>query len=541
MIRRLEAAEETSQERLVKKHVPAWVASGAIHVAIIAVAILLFGSRVANTKPSEKILTATAEKQDDVDDKNLTTEEIGVESNLPAALDLQRVEDKTVDEVVTKDIVGQPSTTEENPNATAPPGIGADFSAPGAAAGESGTAAIGDGGRNGLMSAATAGRSGATKVELLKAGGGNKESEAAVARGLNWLSKQQYYKKPGPGERPDPLNGSWAFDQGKTEDRNCATGLALLPFLAAGVTHKKKEDKDFKGYDEVVLRGLEYLKRNCPMSGATPGKMSNDVYANAIAALPLAEAYGMTKDSDLKRFVQATVNYIVKTQGPNGSWGYGNRGNGDTSIVGWQIQTLKAAKLAKDIVVPDSTFERANKFLELAGAGSRKAMYGYRDNSDAQPGHRAQRRRAAVPVLHLAVGAGARGPERGRRRADEAPASRHRADPRHVLLLLRHAGRPLRRGQGLAHLERRAGGGRRAQARHARLAHQRPDPQGHQHRELGSRGRLVRQQLRAPRHYLHLPPDARGVLPPPAALQARRRRQGATGHRVSGKLGVGVP
>ena len=69
------------------------------------------------------------------------------------------------------------------------------------------------------------GRSGATKDKLLKAGGGNTESEAAVARGLAWLARKQL------------KDGSWEFD-GVSKDKVAATGMALLPFLAAGETHK---------------------------------------------------------------------------------------------------------------------------------------------------------------------------------------------------------------------------------------------------------------------------------------------------------------
>jgi hypothetical protein len=60
VIRRMEAAEETSQERLVKKHVPAWVVSGAVHVAVIALLILLLGDRTAETKPTQAVLQTTA-------------------------------------------------------------------------------------------------------------------------------------------------------------------------------------------------------------------------------------------------------------------------------------------------------------------------------------------------------------------------------------------------------------------------------------------------------------------------------------------------
>lgn len=384
VIHRMEAAEESAQERLVKKHVPAWVVSGAMHVAVIAVAILLFGSRKAETKPTDKILATTAEKADEPEDKNLTNDDLGVDSNIQSALpEIDRVENKTVDDKVTQDNVGQPNTTKEDPNANAPAGLGANFTEAGAT-GVDGGFKGGDGGAGGPGTAATAGRSGATKSKLIKEGGGNAASEAAVARGLAWLVKQQYYNKDNP---KDPLNGSWVFDGSHKTDRTCATGMALLPFLAAGVTHKKKEDKDFKGYEVNVLRGLEYLTRNCPLSGgANAGRLSPDVYGNAIAALPLCEAVGMTKDPALKPYAQAAVNFIQRTQGQNGSWGYGNRGNGDTSIVGWQIQVLKAAKLSKELAVDDRIIQNANKFLDHASAGSRKAMYGYNDNSGAAPG-----------------------------------------------------------------------------------------------------------------------------------------------------------
>ena len=63
-----------------------------------------------------------------------------------------------------------------------------------------------------------AGRSGPLHNQLLKAHGGNSQSEAAVARGLLWLAKQQ---------KPD---GSWEFD-GTNKSRIAATGMALAPFL----------------------------------------------------------------------------------------------------------------------------------------------------------------------------------------------------------------------------------------------------------------------------------------------------------------------
>jgi len=221
------------------------------------------------------------------------------------------------------------------------------------------------------MMSAFPGRSGATKDRMLREGGGNERSEAAVARGLAWLAKQQ---------RTD---GSWVFDGEFKEEVIAATGLALAAFLGAGETHKQAQK-----YRATVERGLQYLMKNCPVSGPNMGKFTNarTMYAQAIGTLALCEAYGMTKDPALKPYAQAAINFIVRSQAPDGSWGYSPGSLGDTSIVGWQIQALQAARLSKDIVVDPNCIKKAVEFLNKVSAGSLKAMYGYRDAAGAAPG-----------------------------------------------------------------------------------------------------------------------------------------------------------
>jgi hypothetical protein len=110
------------------------------------------------------------------------------------------------------------------------------------------------------------------------------------------------------------------------------------------------------------------------------------MYAQAIGTVALCEAYGMTRDKGLLlTSAQAAINYIERAQAPNGSWGYQAGSAGDTSIVGWQIQALQAARLSKDIVVDKQVIKKAISFLNLAGAGALKEMYGYNDNTGAAP------------------------------------------------------------------------------------------------------------------------------------------------------------
>src|SRR5260370_121250 len=83
--------------------------------------------------------------------------------------------------------------------------------------GGSGNFKGGEGGANGALTASFPGRSGATKSKLIREGGGNTESERAVALGLAWLALQQ--KK----------DGGWEYDVASKENRMAATGMALLP------------------------------------------------------------------------------------------------------------------------------------------------------------------------------------------------------------------------------------------------------------------------------------------------------------------------
>jgi hypothetical protein len=370
VIRVVEAATETAHDRLMKKHLPAWVISGAVNIGLVAI-LLLLGARTPDAKATDVIISTSVAKEEEPPNENLTNEDPGIQSNIEAALpEIKRLDEATVDAAVTQDNLGQPNAPDNDTTALALPGLNSsDLTTPGVA-GEAGNVMAGTGGNQGTVFASFPGRSGATKNQLLQVGGGNAESERAVARGLAWLARQQ---------RQD---GSWVFDGGSKEEVIAATGLALLPFLGAGETHKNGK------YTKTVRSGLEYLIKNCPLSGPNAGKFtgSGNMYAQAIGTLALCEAYGMTKDKSLLlQPAQAAINFIQRAQGANGSWGYSAGNTGDTSIVGWQVQALQAARLGKDIVVDKKVIDNAIKFLNIAGAGSLKSMYGYNDNAGAGP------------------------------------------------------------------------------------------------------------------------------------------------------------
>jgi hypothetical protein len=198
-------------------------------------------------------------------------------------------------------------------------------------------------------------------------------SQNAVEAALRWLAAHQN------------ADGSWSYDHregGKCECRNPgqdhgkygSTALALLAFLGAGESHETGK------YKRTVERGLKYLVSTMHTNETkTIGKMLDakhaGMYAHGLAAMALAEAYGMTYDSQLREPAQAALNWIIESQATGGFWGYTAGGN-DTSVSGWQVMALKSGYSA-GLNVPDKTIRGIRTGLDSVAGGS-GAYYGYR-------------------------------------------------------------------------------------------------------------------------------------------------------------------
>jgi hypothetical protein len=224
-----------------------------------------------------------------------------------------------------------------------------------------------------LTGDALSGRGEANRSRIAMSSGASKESEAAVAMGLDWLARHQN------------ADGSWSFDhrggpcQNRCRDagsmgrgRLAATGMALMPFLGAGNTHKEGKYKD------NVRMGLYYLVGNMQV-GPNGGGLNGDggrMYGHGIASIALCEAYAMSRDKALATPAQQAVKFICTAQDPvGGGWRYEPRTPGDTSVVGWQIMALKSAHLAY-LVVPPNTIRGAEHFLNSVQADG-GTYYGY--------------------------------------------------------------------------------------------------------------------------------------------------------------------
>ena len=209
--------------------------------------------------------------------------------------------------------------------------------------------------------------------KLAKANGGNDASETAVQLALKWIASRQspdggwnfnHNKSINPVPCPDPGSAESA--------RNGATGLALLPFLGAGQTHKEG------AYKKQVYAGLAYLISNMKVKNNTGSwhESQGSMYSHGIASIAMCEAYAMTHDKDLLAPAQLSLNFIVYAQDPvGGGWRYQPRQAGDTSAVGWQLMALKSGHMAY-LNVPKGTVLGAMKFLDSVQADS-GAQYGY--------------------------------------------------------------------------------------------------------------------------------------------------------------------
>lgn len=229
------------------------------------------------------------------------------------------------------------------------------------------------------------GRGKGNKLGLLASQGGSKETEDAVHWGLDWLARHQF---------PD---GHWSLDHsplakgpttgvGSTRNMVAATGMAVLPFLASGYTHKEGP------YRPVVTAALKYLIANQQPNGLleSPGGYSPGTlfYAHGLAAIPLCEAYALTKDPYLEAPATAAIRFLLETQNTAGGWRYSiGDGQCDTSVLGWQLMAMKSARLA-GIEVPEEAFNRCKAFLESVRMGPARERFGYMAEKNRVEVHR---------------------------------------------------------------------------------------------------------------------------------------------------------
>jgi len=164
------------------------------------------------------------------------------------------------------------------------------------------------------------------------------DSEAALARGLDWLARTQ-----GP-------EGNW-----ESNDLGLV-GMGALAFLAAG--HSPGHGK----YGEAVDRALNYVLKNAKPSGLLNiSNAQRDMYNHGLAAFVLGQAHGMTNDARISPVLDRALKLIAYTQCEDGGWDYQARRQlhgHDLSLVVMQAKALRSAV--------DSGLEVSPEVIDLA-------------------------------------------------------------------------------------------------------------------------------------------------------------------------------
>ncbi len=191
-----------------------------------------------------------------------------------------------------------------------------------------------------------------------------REQSAAIAAALDWLADHQ------------SIDGSWDADgfasecghdgevcngEGDAQHDVGVTSLALLAFLGAG------ESASNGPYAETIRDGFGWLKLQLdPRTGEFDGLVGSDtMYDQALGALALAEGVRFLRDPLLAKRAQVAIDYLVKARNPYLAWRYSARpdGDNDTSVTGWAILALSAAK-ESGLTVPDNAFRGALSWVD---------------------------------------------------------------------------------------------------------------------------------------------------------------------------------
>ncbi|MCB9895733.1 MAG: hypothetical protein H6839_14905 [Planctomycetes bacterium] len=166
------------------------------------------------------------------------------------------------------------------------------------------------------------------------------------SRGGDWIANEFAEASTRDGAKK---TGNIEFDLGADRDNGWKdtnniglTGLAMLAFTGNGYNHKSGD------YKRVLRMGILSLRKVQDNDGCFgPKDDDHFVYNHAIAAMAMAEAYGLSQDAVLKPIVEKAVEFILKAQNPGLGWRYGVQpGISDTSVTTWMVMALHAAKLA---------------------------------------------------------------------------------------------------------------------------------------------------------------------------------------------------
>jgi beta-lactamase regulating signal transducer with metallopeptidase domain len=204
------------------------------------------------------------------------------------------------------------------------------------------------------------GARGGTTGQDASPGGAQRAQDAEVDRGLRWLAARQ------------DKDGAFVTEhESDKRSRVGLTGLSLLTFLAADSTPTKGP------HAKAVAGAVGWLRGQIDKDGLI-GTMKGRsfAYEHAIATLALALTVQAAPDEELRKDVARATAWIEKARNPYKVWRYYPRdGDNDTSVTGWMVAALVAARDAGVTVDKDALKYAAAWYDEVTNPNTGQCGY----------------------------------------------------------------------------------------------------------------------------------------------------------------------
>lgn len=220
--------------------------------------------------------------------------------------------------------------------------------------------------------------------------GGSDASEAAVDLSLKFLASAQH--PDGYWDAEDHGAGKTKIDEEGIDRQNVGrdadvgvTALAVLSYLGKMNTTEQGPHRD------TVTRGLRWLAAGQRGDGFL-GRNASEycaMYCHGMATFALAEAYALSEDKQANAWLRGplakAVQYTLDSQLADGGWRYlKGQPDGDMSMFGWQLMSLRSAEAA-GVAIPSDAKTRMIQFLQSRSVGKQGGLAAYRQGDQVTP------------------------------------------------------------------------------------------------------------------------------------------------------------
>lgn len=184
--------------------------------------------------------------------------------------------------------------------------------------------------------------------------GGSEGTESAVSASLRWLKRHQdsesaFCRCPGS-PTCSKLNGQL--------EPLARDALALMAFLGCGHTHR------FGTFKRTVSKVLRRLIKHQDTAGHLgPQDSSQSILVHSLATRALIEAYAVSRDHRIKKYVTRALNRLTQCRIPDSGWPMKKGLEANLMTTGWATQALRAAKQA-GFKVPEGCWSEILNFVD---------------------------------------------------------------------------------------------------------------------------------------------------------------------------------